>query len=149
MPGAYRSYLDYVHWGEKTCPPWVSPFPGWHPECTNGGREGSGSMHSPLFLHSSLVMGRAVSSSPLPWFPCRNGAHPQTVSKNKLLPEAALVRIVSHSVTKETKAVGTLDSLLDHFCSRERSFNHHGQGQKETTREQRQSIRRETPWIKK
>lgn len=72
------------------------------------------------------------------------------MSKNKLLlPDSALVRIVSHSITKETKAVGTLDSLLDHFCSSERSFNHHGQGQKETTKEQRQSIPRETPWIKK
>lgn len=72
------------------------------------------------------------------------------MSKNKLLlPDSALVRIVSHSITKETKAVGMLDSLLDHFCSSKRSFNHHGQGQKETTKEQRQSIPRETPWIKK
>lgn len=101
--------------------------------------------HHPI---SSLTPchGMSCFKLPLPWSPCRNGAHPRTVNKNKLLlPDAALVRMVYQSVTKETKAVGMLDSLPDHFCSRKRSFNHHGQGQKETTREQRQNIPRETP----
>lgn len=33
---------------------------------------------------------------------------------------------------KETKVVGMLDSLLNHFHSGDRSFNHYGQGHKET-----------------
>lgn len=112
MPAAYRSYLDCIHWGEKTCPPWVAPFPGWHPDCTNG-REGSGSMHSPLCFFTHPLSWDELFQAPTVLVSLPEWGTPRTVNKNKLLlPDAALIRIVYHSIIKETKAMGMLGSLL-------------------------------------
>jgi hypothetical protein len=39
MPMAYGDYLDCINQGEKTCPLWVAPLPGWDLDYTNRERE--------------------------------------------------------------------------------------------------------------